>query len=399
MTHRLYYSDSYLRDFEATVTERADEGRRIYLDRTAFYPTSGGQPFDTGRLSGLDVTDVVDEGDRIAHLLKAPLTADQAVGQIDWTRRFDHMQQHTGQHLLSAVLAELLGHATVGVHFGRESSTLDLDAIGLPPEQVLRVETRANEIVVENRPVEVGFEDATFANGLRKPSGRGGTLRVVTIHDLDRSACGGTHVHATGEIGIILIRKVERARKGIRVEFLCGGRASRRARADHDLLTQIASDFSAAPDELPVLIERQRGELRDANAARRELQDKVDHYRARELYADAVPDATGIRRVTMREAATSIEALRGVAQAFTAMPRAVFVGTVPSPPAVVLAASADSGIDAAGVLKSLLASVGGRGGGSARMAQGIVPGRTQLETVVGSIGGKNGWGESSSRTQ
>jgi len=234
----------------------------------------------------------------------------------------------------------------------------------------------------------VRFEEAASANGLRKPSDRGGTLRVVTIHDLDRSACGGTHVHATGEIGIILIRKVERARKGTRVEFLCGGRASRRARADHDLLTRIASDFSASPDELPGLIEGQRSELRDVNAARRELQDEVDLYRARELYAAAVPDATGIRRVTLREGVTSIEAVRGVAQAFTAMPKAVFVGAVPSPPAVVLAASADSGIDAAGVLKSVLASVGGRGGGSARMAQGIVPGRAQLETVVGSIGGE-----------
>jgi alanyl-tRNA synthetase len=388
MTHRLYYTDSYLRDFEATVIERADDGRRVYLDRTAFYPTSGGQPFDTGQLSGVEVTDVVDEGDRVAHILKAPFTAARAVGRIDWTRRFDHMQQHTGQHLLSAVLAELLGHTTVGVHFGRESSTLDVDATGLPPEQVLRVEARANEIVVENRPVQVRFEEAASANGLRKPSDRGGTLRVVTIHDLDRSACGGTHVHATGEIGIILIRKVERARKGTRVEFLCGGRASRRARADHDLLTRIASDFSASPDELPGLIEGQRSELRDVNAARRELQDEVDLYRARELYAAAVPDATGIRRVTLREGVTSIEAVRGVAQAFTAMPKAVFVGAVPSPPAVVLAASADSGIDAAGVLKSVLASVGGRGGGSARMAQGIVPGRAQLETVVGSIGGE-----------
>jgi len=387
MTHRLYYTDSYLRDFEATVIERADDGRRVYLDRTAFYPTSGGQPFDTGQLSGVEVTDVVDEGDRVAHILKAPFTAARAVGRIDWTRRFDHMQQHTGQHLLSAVLAELLGHTTVGVHFGRESSTLDVDATGLPPEQVLRVEARANEIVVENRPVQVRFEEAASANGLRKPSDRGGTLRVVTIHDLDRSACGGTHVHATGEIGIILIRKVERARKGTRVEFLCGGRASRRARADHDLLTRIASDFSASPDELPGLIEGQRSELRDVNAARRELQDEVDLYRARELYAAAVPDATGIRRVTLREGVTSIEAVRGVAQAFTAMPKAVFVGAVPSPPAVVLAASADSGIDAAGVLKSVLASVGGRGGGSARMAQGIVPGRAQLERVVGSIGG------------
>jgi alanyl-tRNA synthetase len=388
MTIRLYYTDSYVRDFEAAVVDRTDEGRRVYLDRTAFYPTSGGQPFDTGQLGGLEVIDVADEGERIAHLLKAPLSADKAVGSINWTRRFDHMQQHTGQHLLSAVLADLVGHATVGVHFGRETSTLDLDAGGLTPEQVAKVEVRANEIVVGNRPVQVSFEDAASANGLRKPTDRAGALRIVTIHGLDRSACGGTHVRATGEIGAILIRKVERVRKGVRLEFLCGGRAIRQARADHELLGRMATEFSAAAEELPGLMDAQRGDLKEANAVRRDLQSRLDTYRARELYAAAVPDATGTRRVILRDQASCVDDIRGVALAFTSMPKAVFVGTVPSPPGVVLAASPDSGIDAASVLKSLLTSVGGRGGGSATMAQGIVPGRAQLETVVDSIAGE-----------
>lgn len=387
MTLRLYYTDSYLRDFEAAVVERTDEGRRVYLDRTAFYPTSGGQPFDTGQLGGIEVLDVVNEGDRVAHVLQAPLTGDKAVGSITWTRRFDHMQQHTGQHLLSAVLAELMGHATVGVHFGRESSTLDLNAGGLAPDQVAKVEARANEIVAENRSVQVSFEDAASA-GLRKSTDRAGALRIVTIHGLDRSACGGTHVRATGEIGPILIRKVERVRKGVRLEFLCGSRAIRRARADHELLGRMATEFSAAADELPGLMDAQRGELKEANAVRRDLQARVDSYRARELYAAAVPDATGTRRVILRDQASCVDDIRGVAQAFTSMPKAVFVGTIPSPPAVVLAASPDSGIDAASLLKSLLTSVGGRGGGSATMAQGIVPGRSQLEAVVESIGGE-----------
>lgn len=369
------------------MVDRTDEGRRVYLDRTAFYPTSGGQPFDTGQLGGIEITDVVDEGDRIAHLLKAPLAGDNAAGSIDWARRFDHMQQHTGQHLLSAVLADLVGHATVGVHFGRESSTLDLDAGGLALDQVAKVEARANEIAAENRPVQVSFEDAASANGLRKPTDRAGALRIVTIHGLDRSACGGTHVRATGEIGAILIRKVERVRKGVRLEFLCGGRAIRRARADHELLGRMATEFSAAAEELPGLMEAQRGDLKESNAVRRDLQARLDSYRARELYAAAVPDATGTRRVILRDQASCVDDIRGVAQAFTSMSKAVFVGTVPSPPAVVLAASPDSGIDAASVLKSLLTNVGGRGGGSATLAQGIVPGRAQLEAVVDSIGG------------
>ncbi|HEX5963538.1 MAG TPA: DHHA1 domain-containing protein [Gemmatimonadales bacterium] len=388
MTHRLYYTDSYLLDFEAVVAERSADGRRVYLDRTAFYPTSGGQQFDTGSLGGIEVTDVVDEGDRVAHVLAAALAGERISGRIDWPRRFDHMQQHTGQHLLSSVLADVVGHQTVAVHFGRESSTLDLDAAALSADQLAKAEARANEIVVQNRPVDISFEEAEFVDGLRKPSGRGGTLRIITIRDLDRSACGGTHVRATGEIGPILVRKVERVRKGMRVEFLCGARASRRARADYTLISQLAGEFSATAEELPRLIAGQREELKQVQSRNRELEEEIDRGRARELYAAATPDKTGIRRVTITQEGTSLDALRGLATAFTSMPMTIFVGAVPTPPAVVLAASPDTLIDAAGMLKGLLTSVGGRGGGSARLAQGIVPGRAQLEAVVESLGSR-----------
>jgi len=386
MTERLYYTDSYIRDFEADITDRADGSRRIYLNRTAFYPTSGGQPFDTGQLGGVLVTDVVDEGDRIAHLLAEPLAGSRVAGRLDWPRRFDHMQQHTGQHLLSAVLAGELGLPTVAVHFGKESSTLDLDAGSLTTDQSRLAEEKANELVAQNLPVEVGFEAAESAAGLRKPSDRRGTLRLISISGLDRSACGGTHVRATGEIGAILIRKVERVRKGVRLEFLCGSRATQQARADHTLLAQLAADLSAAPEELPHLISAQREDLKQAAALNRELEQKLDLLRARELYAAAGPETTGIRRVLVRDHEESLESLRGLAQAITSLPKVIFVGAVPSPPSVVLAASADTGIDAAGLLKSLLTSVGGRGGGSSRLAQGIVPGRAQLEKVVMSLG-------------
>ncbi len=387
MTERLYHADSYLRDFKAAIVEQADNGRRAYLDRTAFYPTSGGQPHDTGRLNGIEVTDVVDEGERIAHLLAQPVTGSEAVGQVDWPRRFDHMQQHTGQHLLSAVVSDLYGYATVGVHFGEESSTIDLDGPTLTPDQVGKAEERSNQIVVENRPVEVSFEDAGAVTGLRRPSERTGTLRVVTIRNLDRSACGGTHVRATGEVGPVLMGKVERVRKGTRVEFLCGARSIRRARAEHALLTRLAGDFSASPEELPGLINSLRGEIKEASAARRDLESKLDAYRARELYLGAPPDATGIRRVVLLEEQGSLEGLRGVAQAFTSMPRVIFVGAAARPPGLVLATSPDSGVDAAAVLKGLLTSVGGRGGGSARLAQGTVASRQQLEQVMASISG------------
>jgi alanyl-tRNA synthetase len=330
---------------------------------------------------------VVDEGERVAHLLAAPLSEDRVTGNLNWVRRFDHMQQHSGQHLLSAVLAGLTGHGTIGVHFGRERSTLDLEAGGLTPAQVMEAEELANKVVMENRPVVVSFEEAEAADGLRKPSDRAGTLRIITIENLDRSACGGTHVRATGEIGPILIRKIERVRKGIRVEFLCGGRALRQARADYELLSQLASEFTASAVELPRLLAAQREEIKEANAANRLLEEELDLCRARELYQAATAEMTGIRRVTVRDEG-SLDGLRRLAHAFTSMPMTIFIGAVPSPPAVVLATSNDTGIDAAAMLKSLLSSVGGRGGGSARLAQGIVPGRPQLETVVESLGSR-----------
>jgi alanyl-tRNA synthetase len=385
MTRRLYYTDSYLREFEAAVVERADDGRRIYLDRTAFYPASGGQPHDTGRLHGSAVLDVVDEGERIAHLVAEPVAADRVRGSLDWDRRFDHMQQHTGQHLLSAVLHELYGHATVGVHFGRDSSTLDLDTPAVGHERLIEAEARANRIVAENRAVSVSFEEADRAAGLRKASAREGTLRIVTIADLDRSACGGTHVRATGEIGPIFIRRSERVRKGIRLEFLCGGRAVRSARADLDLLTRLATQLTAAPDELPALLDAQRAELKEAAAARRALEEELASVRARELYAETGPDASGVHTIVVREASGPIDRLRPLALAVADLPRSLFVGWTADPPAVIVAVSADSDLDAGRLLRSALEPVAGRGGGNPRMAQGTAPTASAIEAALGAI--------------
>jgi alanyl-tRNA synthetase len=372
MTDRLYYTDAYLTTFAAAVADRADGGRRIYLDRTAFYPTSGGQPFDTGRLGNAVVVDVIDEGDRIAHVVDAPVAGDRLEGAIDWPRRFDHMQQHTGQHLLSAVIAERFGLATVSVHFGRESATLDLDSAGLTHEQVVEAEALANAVVTENRPVAVSFEDAASAGGLRKATGREGALRIVTIEGLDRSACGGTHVRATGEIGPIAIRKIERVKQQTRLEFLCGRRAVRRARADADLLSAVAAAHSATADELPALLEAQRAELKAGAAARRELEAIVAGFRARELHASIPLDARERRVAVVREAAGPVERLRGLAQAYSGLPGGVFIGAVADPPAVLLATAPETGLDAGRVLKPALEASGGRGGGNARMAQGSV---------------------------
>jgi alanyl-tRNA synthetase len=385
MTERLYYTDAYLAAFAAAVTDRSADGLRLYLDRTAFYPTSGGQPHDTGRLGGAAVLDVIDEGERIAHVVDAPVAADWIEGTIDWPRRFDHMQQHTGQHLLSAVIADRFGYATVSVHFGRDSATLDLDTGGMSHAQIVEAERAANVTVAENRPVIVSFEDAATVTGLRKPSDREGALRVVTIEGLDRSACGGTHVRATGEIGPIALRKVERVKQQTRLEFLCGLRAVTRSRTDADLLSSLAAAQSATPEDLPALLQSQRAELKSGAAARRTLEEAVAGYRARELYQASPPDAHGRRHTVLREDAGPVDRLRALAQAYAALPGAVFLGIVDQPPALLLAAAGDAGIDAGRVLKAALEAQGGRGGGNAVMAQGTVRDAAALAGVVAAV--------------
>ena len=377
-TTRLYYTDSYLSRFDAHIAEIGGDGRRVYLDCTAFYPTSGGQPHDLGTLGGVAVVEVVEEGDRIAHVLASPLTtgAHDVNGIIDWERRFDHMQQHTWQHLLSAVLEELFGHHTVSVHFGRDYSSLDLGVELLSAEHIARAEQRANEIVSENRRVTTSFEEASHAAGLRKASGREGTLRIIEIEGIDRSACGGTHVRATGEIGVILLRRVERVKKAMRVEFVCGLRAARRARADFDALSGIATSLSASLDDAPALVAAQTEQLRAAGNERRRQERELATFRARALYDAAAPDARGVRIV--RHSAATMDELRALAQGMTSLAKAALVGTVAEPPSLLVAASEDTGVDAGRVLREVVTRLGGRGGGSPRVAQGTVPGSAEL---------------------
>jgi alanyl-tRNA synthetase len=390
MTERLYFDDSYLRRFRAKILERCCDGCEVYLDRTAFYPTSGGQPHDTGWIRNVPVIDVVDEGERIRHRLSRPVDGEEADCEVDWVRRFDHMQQHSGQHLLSAVLNRFHGAPTVSFHLGREISTIDVGLAALEPERLKEAERQANEIVFENRPIRVDYREASEAEELRRASGREGLLRIVEIEGLDRSACGGTHVRHTGEIGLVLLRRTEKIRGNLRIEFLCGRRAVARARADYDALAEIARLFSAPLDEAPALVAVQQARLVEAEKARARLALEVASARGRELYRTAAPDASGVRRLIRHAPAGALtEELRAEAQSFTASPKAVFLASFEEPPAVLLAVSEDAGLNAGQLLKTALAEVGGRGGGNARLAQGSFPRgalvglRQRLEAALG----------------
>lgn len=390
MTERLYYKDSYLTKFRARVVDASPDQQRVYLDRSAFYPTSGGQPFDTGQLGGLNVIEVIDEGDRVAHVLNKPLTPAGVDGQIDGlidvTRRFDHMQQHTGQHLLSAVLLEMFDAATVSFHLGAEACTIDIARV-LEAEQLRQAERRANQIVFENRPVAISFQHSSEDLGLRKPTEREGEVRIISIQGLDRSACGGTHVRATGEIGPILLRKLDRMRGNQRIEFLCGGRAVARARADFEVLSEIARVFSAPLDEVPGMVEAQREKLQEAERARRRTAMELAQASGRALYADTAPGSDGVRRILRRLESLS-EASRAEAQTFAAAGPGIFLAVVETPPSVLLAASKESGVHAGDLLKRALTEAGGRGGGNAALAQGSLPSKEALNQLVGALAGQ-----------
>jgi alanyl-tRNA synthetase len=382
MTNRLYYTDAYLQDFDARVV-RVDthDGRTsVVLDRTAFYPTSGGQPFDSGvidvgpvqgRLRVIDVID--DERGDVGHVVDvAPdvLTTGQNVhGVVDWTRRFDHMQQHTGQHVLSAAIDRLFGVRTVSFHLGTESSTIDLSR-ELTRDEIVSAEVEANRIVWENRSVTVRFASADEAAKLplRKESGREGTLRLVDVDEFDLSACGGTHVARTGGIGVIAIGSTERFKGGQRMEFFCGARALTKFRAMRDALAGAVRVLSVPPGELPDAIEKLQSDARERQRAMTALQHDLARYRAEELAASAE------QLPTARLAAAAVDAdangLKSLASAIVSRPGylAVLVSTM-TPALVVVARSRDVAIAANDVIAALTAKHGGRGGGKPDLAQ------------------------------
>jgi alanyl-tRNA synthetase len=378
MTERLYYDDPYLREFDATIIAVEPRGNRlrVALDRTAFYPTSGGQPFDTGTLGPARVVEVVDDnGGTIVHIVDEGTVrvGDSVRCAIDWTRRFDHMQQHTGQHVLSAAFDHLFGIRTISFHLGASASTIDL-ARETTPDELSAAEREANRIVWEDRPVAFRYAtaDEAAALKLRKEPVRGGTLRLVDIDAFDLSACGGTHVSRTGAIGLIAIASWERFKGGQRIEFLCGGRALARFRTLRDTVADGVRLLSVAAADLGPSIERLLADGKEQKRALAALQGELTRYQASELAASAQPLGTDPQiKVVLRSIEADAVALKsiGLAVASTSGCIAVLV-SASRPSLVVVARSADVAIGAHQVLAALIARFGGRGGGKPEIAQG-----------------------------
>jgi alanyl-tRNA synthetase len=383
MTDRLYYHDSFLYDFDARVLESAQRDGRyvIVLDRTAFYPTSGGQVHDLGTLTAHDqqiaITEVADEEDgRVLHFASEPLAVGAQVhGAVDSARRRDHVQQHSGQHVLSAAFIRLFNKPTVSFHMGEESCTIDLETTGLSAAQAQKAELLANEIIAEDRPVNIRFVPLEEARqlGLRKlPPKQTGDLRLIDITDFDLTACGGTHVRATGQIGSILLRKIEKVKQGVRVEFVCGLRAVNTARRDYTTLTEAAALYSSHIYDVPEQIRKSLAEAKGTGKIQHKLLEELAELYAERLLAQASGSPQVITEFFPDRDALFIKLL---AQKLTAGKSAVtaLLGSGAGQPTLVFAQTPGQKSNMGQLMKEAMAQLGGRGGGSVDMAQGGLP--------------------------
>jgi alanyl-tRNA synthetase len=374
VTFRLYYDDCYLREFSAVVVAQIEMSGTpaVVLDRTAFYPTSGGQPHDVGNLGTARVMNVEeDPSGNILHALDRPVPSGPVQGSVDWERRFDHMQQHSGQHVLSQAFIQAAGAATVSFHLGIQTCTID---VGMPqPSPILieKAEELANTVVFENRQVRIlAVEREQLSSlGARKESEREGILRVIEVDGFDRSPCGGTHVRRTGEIGIIAVTGWERYKGGTRVEFVCGRRALRYFRKDQGTLRQLSKLYSAHQDDLPGLAEKASGELAALNRENSRLLARVLEFEAEGLVHRA-PKTGNTAVVRMAFDGRPIEDLKVLAQKITALDKAIAILAETGPKArVVVARSPGVPGDAGALVKDLCARMGGKGGGKPELAQ------------------------------
>ena len=388
-TERLYYEDAFLREFDAAVIacEPAGDRWRLRLDRTAFYPTSGGQPFDTGKLNDVVVVDVSDEhGDEIVHVVEQPVVSTEVHGVIDWPRRFDHMQQHSAQHMLSAAFIELFGFQTVSFHLGRDISTIDLAAPSVVARHLDEAERRVNEIIFDDREITVrcGTEEELAREGIRKKVEREGVLRVIDIEGFDRQPCGGTHLSRTGQAGMLLIRKCERQKQNWRVEFVAGCRSLAAARGDLATLRSAAELIGCGMAELPQMVGKMQEERRTSQREAKKLTERLAELEVTELLATkaqrSTDGASSVVSAIFEDASASYLALLAAKLVASANVRCILASR--GAKAIVLVQSAGLPGDMGAVLREMLTKIGGKGGGSKLFAQGSVGDAAAIDVIV-----------------
>lgn len=389
-TRRLYYDDAFMRDFFAEVvscepmTHAVSPAWGVTLDQTALYPTSGGQPHDFGRIGKANVLDVRDEGDEILHVVDQPLEAGEVQCCIDWPRRFDHMQQHTGQHLLSAMFQERFGRPTVSFHLGADLSSIDLRGPE-PSEEILEGgERAANEIIFEDRPVTIryGTAEDLAQLGVRKEVERAGILRAVEIERADLQPCGGTHVKSTGQIGTLLVRRCTKMRQDWRVEFVCGARAERAAREDYLRIRAAAEKLGCAAEELAPSVDRLLAD-RDSHFKRtRALLQRLAELESAQVLQDTQPNRDGIRIVCRVLSGVEPEFLGFLATEIATHDRSIALLIRTECGHVIFAQHRSAGKDMSTLLKEVLGKVGGKGGGTLDFARGRIADGAHAEEAL-----------------
>ena len=373
---RRYYGDSYTWWFDAIATEVSSDTATPYaiLDATYFYPASGGQPHDTGTFGGANVIDVqIRPSDgAVIHMLDAPIEAGPVKATIDGARRFDHMQQHTGQHILSQAFVRVANAATIGFHLGAESVSIDLDASALPDASVAEVAEMANEVISKNVDVRAWFPSATEleALALRKVPDVDGAVRVVGIGDFDFSACGGTHVSRSGEIGLLSILRTERMKRGTRIEFLAGHRARADYARKHATVRELSAALTCAPAEIVDAVARLSSSVVEARRALAVYRERDLDDEARRLGENA-EHIGALRIVRSTWADRAIDEVKGLAVRVTSEPDVVaLMGVTGSRTQLVFARSENVVADLKAAFDGALAALGGGKGGGARVLMG-----------------------------
>ena len=394
-TRRLYYDDAFQKEFSARVvycevlppdlsSGITGNAWGLILDRTAFYPTSGGQPHDLGKIGDANVLDVRDEGEEILHLVDRKPSDPDVNGCIHWPRRFDHMQQHTGQHVLSAMFQERFGRPTVSFHLGAEVCTIDVRGPE-PSEEVLEgAERAANQIIFDDRAVRIRYGTAEELSrlGARKEVERSGVLRAIEIEGVELQACGGTHTRSTGQIGVVLLRGCAKIRQDWRVEFVCGGRAEKVARRDFRLLREVGEKLSCAPEEMVSAASRALAE-RDANFKKiRVVLERLANAEAVLALQSAATGSHGLRVVTRVVEDVPAEYLGFFGTAIAKTERTVALLGLADGGELLFAQHPSSGREMNSLLKQVLEKVGGKGGGSRDFARGRLSDGASAERAV-----------------
>ena len=394
-TRRLYYDDAFEKEFTARVIHCemlppdvssgiTGNAWSLILDRTAFYPTSGGQPHDLGKIDEANVLDVRDAGDEIVHVVDRKPDDPDVTGCINWPRRFDHMQQHTGQHLLSAMFQERFGRPTISFHLGADVCTIDLRG-PQPTEDILEgAERAANQVVFEDRPVNVryGTADQLSQLGVRKAAEREGILRAIEIESADLQPCGGTHVKSTGQIGLVLVRRSTKIREDWRVQFVCGHRAEKTARHDFAKLRQVAEKLNCAPEEVVSSAARAVAE-RDANFKNsRVLFQRLATTEAALAMQSALLGRNGLRIISRALEDISSDYLPFLATELAKTEKAIALLAAKEDGSLLFAQHPSCGNDMTALLNQILEKYTGKGGGTRDFARGKLADPLQTEAAL-----------------